>query len=506
MNITTLLTCYNEAKRIGGVLEPLLNSPLIKKVIVVDAASTDGTQEVIRRFKSPKLKAIFLTHKLDKGRAVALGAKEVKTEAVFLCDADIKGFGQSHIQNLIEVFENRPYQMVVGLREKSFSFITHWIRKNFLPLIAGERVLPTWVLRKAIEHPMSSGWGPEICLNYYCRTKGIEITKILLKGVNDLPKWRKGHGIDPFLYEAFDVIRRYAGVYSIYALRDFIASSSVPPRKETEGFVTKKVKVNGIVINFAKTESGKKPLVFVHGWANNWEGWLPLANILKKDYTLYLVDLPGFGDSGELEKYSIKGVAKCLASFLKKENLNPEAVIGLSMGSWVTAYLGKIAPRRIKKIILLGAVFKSRSKSFPVEALGKTLEIVNGKEPAEILMKKFIETRIAAYFLAKYVNMYKFNKFLVDAYGMVGKKKMRKEAFVQMGISGLKLRLEKVLENYPLSCLLIYGENDKITSYKQAKQCLPKGPFKVISIPEAGHVVAWEAPNKVAKAISRFVE
>lgn len=506
MKVTALLSCYNEAGRIRGVLEPLSKSPLIEKIVVVDAASTDGSQEIIRKFESPKLKPIFLSKKVGKGEAIARGVKEVETEAVFLCDIDNRGLKTEHIRALIETFEAQPRQMVVGLREKPLSFISHWVRKNFLPLIAGERVVSTRILKQAIRHPLSTGWGPEIYLNYYCKRKGIKITKILLKGVNDLPKWKKGHGVGPFVYEAFDVVRKYAEVYCICFPRDLLQSYFAYPKEKRKGFVVKKVKVDGTSINFAKTGRGEKILVFVHGWANNWEGWLPLAEILRKKYTLYLVDLPGFGDSGDLKEYTIQKMAQYLAKFLEKENLNPEAVIGLSMGSLVTASLGKLVPQRVRKIVLLGAVLKSGKKALVAKALEKALGAINKNTPAEVLIKKIIETRMAAYLLAKYVNMHKFNRFLVDAYGMVGKKKMRKEAFVQMGISAARFRLEKVLESYPLPLLFIYGEDDKITSIDQAKQCLPQGPFEFVSIPQAGHVVAWEQPKMVAQAISRFVE
>jgi pimeloyl-ACP methyl ester carboxylesterase len=396
--------------------------------------------------------------------------------------------------------------MVVGLREKKWDFIFYPLRKNFLPLIAGERIVSTWVLKKVTQHPLSRQWGLETYLNYYCNRHGIKITKVLLKGVDHLPKWKKGHGWKRLLYECFDLIRKYLFIYLFYFPYDLAKSFFSSSNKKVSGFKVKKVKIGDIFINFAQGGKGRKKLVLIHGWANNWEGWLPLAKFLKRNYTLYLVDLPGFGDSGDLKTYSISKAAKYVALFLKKQNIKADAVVGISMGSLVAAYLGKTNSQKIKNIILLGAIFKTGTKALVMKALKTALEIINGKKPAETLIKKFIETRMAAYLLAKYINMYKFNKFLVDTYGMIGKKKMRKEAFIQMGISAAKLRLEKILTNYPLPVLFIYGKDDKITSPAQAKKCLPKGHFYFVSIPQAGHVVAWEKPKEVARAIINFIE
>ncbi|HGK6671911.1 TPA: alpha/beta fold hydrolase, partial [Legionella pneumophila] len=40
-----------------------------------------------------------------------------------------------------------------------------------------------------------------------------------------------------------------------------------------------------------------RPLVFFHGWGFDHRVWLPLARLLSTRYCLYLVDLPGFGQS-----------------------------------------------------------------------------------------------------------------------------------------------------------------------------------------------------------------
>ena len=68
---------------------------------------------------------------------------------------------------------------------------------------------------------------------------------------------------------------------------------------------TKKYKVGDILLNVAIAGQGE-PLIFIHGWSNSWIGWTLLARQLSSYYTLYMVDLPGFGDSDSLPRYSLE--------------------------------------------------------------------------------------------------------------------------------------------------------------------------------------------------------
>ena len=507
MKVTALVPCYNEEKTIENILKVLIDSPLITKVVIVDDGSTDQSLKIIKRYQGKKLETVFLTKNRGKGEAVKEGLKKVKTKAVFLCDADLKGLKESHIELLVKTFQKKQPQMVVGLREKQFGEISHFFRKKFLPLIAGERILLTSLLKKMVKNSLSSQYGLEICANYYCRKNKIEITKLLLKGVNDSPKWKKGHGVKPALKEAFDIPLRYFLIYCFHHPYQILFSHLYPKKTKRKKFKIRKVKIGKKVINFAQTGKGE-PLVLIHGWANNWEGWIPLVPTLKKKYTLYLIDLLGFGDSSSLKDYSIEKQAKYISLFLKKIKIYPKAIIGVSMGSLVAGAIGKNHPQSSQSIILVGAPFKISSRALAAKAFEKSLAMINGKERAEKVLKKIVETRITAYLLAKYINMHKFNRFLVDAYGMIGKKKMTKEAFVQMGLSGARFRLEKTLNNCQLPVFLIYGAQDKIISVKDSKNVLKnkKGNFSFASVASAGHVAPWEKPKKVAHLIENFLK
>jgi pimeloyl-ACP methyl ester carboxylesterase len=63
----------------------------------------------------------------------------------------------------------------------------------------------------------------------------------------------------------------------------------------------------------------EKPLVIlIHGWPDSWAIWRYIASSadLQESANLVVIDLPGFGGSGRLEKYSATNVLEALTELI----------------------------------------------------------------------------------------------------------------------------------------------------------------------------------------------
>lgn len=113
MKIAVIIPAYNEAKRIGPVLEELLQTKL--PVIVVDDGSKDATFQVASRSQ-----ATVLRHRVNLGKGAALktaceAAWLLGVEAVVMMDSD----GQHRVEDLsgfVEALESGKYDIVFGSR------------------------------------------------------------------------------------------------------------------------------------------------------------------------------------------------------------------------------------------------------------------------------------------------------------------------------------------------------------------------------------------------------
>ena len=113
-----------------------------------------------------------------------------------------------------------------------------------------------------------------------------------------------------------------------------------------------KVFIKDININYEVSGVGS-PLIFLHGWGVDLHTFDKLSSQLCEDFTVYQIDLPGFGKSEILGSYSIDDYAMYINEFcLSLAIINP-IIIGHSFGGRVAI---KIASTyKIDKLVLISS-------------------------------------------------------------------------------------------------------------------------------------------------------
>jgi pimeloyl-[acyl-carrier protein] methyl ester esterase len=104
------------------------------------------------------------------------------------------------------------------------------------------------------------------------------------------------------------------------------------------------------------------PLVMLHGWGMHSGVWQALVKKLSQQYMLYLVDLPGHGQSRPIEPYHLYNLADEVAEIIP----GVSDVLGWSLGGLVAQRLALDQPERVRRLILVGATPKFvASKDWP---------------------------------------------------------------------------------------------------------------------------------------------
>lgn len=138
MTCTAIVPFYNERKRIGRVLDQLINVKNLQQIICVDDGSTDNTSQLIKK-NYPTIVTIRLNKNCGKTNAVAQGLKKVKTEYVFLCDADLHDLKKDEAEKAIKTtLNNDTIDMLILRRTHSICY-TRWTRSDII--LSGERIL-----------------------------------------------------------------------------------------------------------------------------------------------------------------------------------------------------------------------------------------------------------------------------------------------------------------------------------------------------------------------------
>jgi dolichol-phosphate mannosyltransferase len=72
MRLSVLVPVYNERSTIDLILEQVAATPMAKEVIVVDDASTDGTDEVLQALKARGLITTLFRQPQNRGKGAAI--------------------------------------------------------------------------------------------------------------------------------------------------------------------------------------------------------------------------------------------------------------------------------------------------------------------------------------------------------------------------------------------------------------------------------------------------
>lgn len=262
-----------------------------------------------------------------------------------------------------------------------------------------------------------------------------------------------------------------------------------------------------ITVNYAVTGSGPA-LLLIHGWSSAWYSWFTTARYLRKNYTLYIIDLPGFGQSDRLNHYSVDILSNAVYSCIQELDIKPLSIAGLSMGTYVVAELMAKHPEVTEQIFLIGAVLKTDMLNRVSHIITqKSFRAIDNKEHAEPAAKKIFNTRIVAYFLAWLLGFYEFSTDLVDQYSQLARKKMTEGAFVDMYIGAMEYPLVETLKGVNTKVYMIYGDHDKLTTEDAARKKLAEEELNIdlYRVKNCGHCVNTERPKDLATLMHKLL-
>jgi pimeloyl-ACP methyl ester carboxylesterase len=110
--------------------------------------------------------------------------------------------------------------------------------------------------------------------------------------------------------------------------------------------------IGNVALNVAEWMGDGPPLVMVHGWGVSWQVWHSVAPLLAKDFHVFAFDLRGHGRSGRvLDDHQRVSWVEDTVRLMERLTPDGAAVVGHSLGGWVSLALPSIAPGLAKKIV-----------------------------------------------------------------------------------------------------------------------------------------------------------
>lgn len=274
------------------------------------------------------------------------------------------------------------------------------------------------------------------------------------------------------------------------------ASSWIP------GIHLERMEIDGHCIHYWRIGSGHgTPVVLLHGFGASKETWASLIPaILQRDMTLYLLDLPGFGQSDYRADahYTYEYQAHRLEKWARHLALPPAFWIGSSMGGAIGATLAANHPERVAGLILMNAAGMGSARHSPMES-----QLLQGRNP--LIPGDAAETR-SLFRYTTWRGRAVFSRVMPLAMGPEMRHRRPVNQHLFMDMMQPRERIPELLERVQAPAQVIWGERDQVVDVSCAHHygaLLPRAQVTILR--GVGHLPMLEAPLRSARLVRRFV-
>lgn len=243
-------------------------------------------------------------------------------------------------------------------------------------------------------------------------------------------------------------------------------------------------------IYYEKYGDKEKNIIILPGWGDTRKTFYNIINNLKENYTVYIFDYPGFGNSIFPNKdLTIFDYANIIRNFLNDFNIKNPIIIAHSFGGRIATLLSGYYKEKIDKLIMIDVAGIKHKKTIFKWLKEKTYKLL--KKITYLLPKKSKE---------------KYNKKLLNIFGSADYKELNncmKKTFKNI----IQENLKYYLKDINTETLLIWGKYDDATPLKDGRimNRLIKNS-ELIIFPNGNHFVYLQYPIIINNIINEFLK
>jgi pimeloyl-ACP methyl ester carboxylesterase len=235
----------------------------------------------------------------------------------------------------------------------------------------------------------------------------------------------------------------------------------------------------------------------IHGYGGSYRNFYDLAALMKADFRVVRVDLPGFALSDAPAGYDngediVEMYRQFMNDFIPEVVGDTFYVMGNSMGGWMAWEIAADMPKKVKGLVLLCAAGYEMEKV--VESVVPFLRF----KPVHFLLGRGMPLAVSKHKIKYlYADPSKIQQKSVVAANDLINKEGNLAWMLKLAASGQVPDNTKII-TVQAPTLIIWGEKDNLIPYNHASRFERdiKGSRKVV-YPDAGHLPMVEQPEKV---------
>jgi pimeloyl-ACP methyl ester carboxylesterase len=248
-------------------------------------------------------------------------------------------------------------------------------------------------------------------------------------------------------------------------------------------------------------EGNGEPLLLLHGMGFSFEIWDRTIGAASKFFTVYALDLPGFGCSDKpAVDYGLGFYVDFLKKFLDALKIDRCAVAGMSMGGEIAAGLAAKYPERIDRLVIINAKgFSPLIKGIrTLPVLGSPLYVLAFANRG--VLKRYIENMLYdKSALKEELVEQEWARIRTPSYRSALSRNTKYLSTVDPAFPG-------ILRSVKAKTLVIWGRNDAVLPVEDAYKYRDSiDGAELVVIDRCGHVPVLEKNDDLNKALLTFL-
>jgi pimeloyl-ACP methyl ester carboxylesterase len=284
----------------------------------------------------------------------------------------------------------------------------------------------------------------------------------------------------------------------------FVAASVVLSRTTREvqsARDTEYLELEGNWVRYRVTGGGP-PVVLVHGWLSSGRIWEPLVGRLAQRFTVYTLDLPGFGESDKpISGYGSRYGSRLLYAFCAHFGLARAAVIGHDAGGAMAIKLAADHPDVVGRIILVATPADEDQVDLPTLLWLATLPVIG---PVFYALGRLVRPLRRAWMRPFVLDSDDLAEEVVEDAGRSTPAAVRKTLEV-MRREIARGRLVRQAGIVKVPVLAIAGEEDQIVDPEATQDWARSVSAEVVLIDECGHLPMLERTSEFDARVLAFL-
>jgi non-heme chloroperoxidase len=266
--------------------------------------------------------------------------------------------------------------------------------------------------------------------------------------------------------------------------------------EESIRFVTTPLST-GVRLHYAEQGNPTgEAIVFLHGYSDSWFSFSRVLPLLSPEYHVFALTQRGHGDSDKPECcYAPDDFAADVDAFMEKVGIEEATVVGVSTGALFAQRAALSYPRRLSRLVLIGAQTPANED---VVGLVSKVRALEDPVPAEFV-RGFQESTVQQPVPQEFLDTVVSESLKLPA-------RVWRD-YLEQAVLSIDRNYVLELREIDVSTLILWGERDPLFPREEQErlaEAIPGASLKVY--PDTGHAVHWDRPEWVARDLEEFMK